>query len=221
MPFAFLLGLLVALNPCQLAISISALTYLLKHNSQTSKGAARRTVLLYVGGRSLTYIVLAWAIILVLRPYLDFIMQSHLYLWVERALPFILTVLAVFFLVRGLRPHLHHGECHHSGEVIHGRTRKGAFLMGLLLALAFCPESMVMYFGMMLPASLSSSVPLLLPVLFALGAALPVLLVGILIMRLTSLAIHFSHRMELFQRVLNFVFAALFLALALWILFAE
>lgn len=221
MPIAFLLGLLVALNPCQLAISISALTFLTKHGAPASVVSARRTILLYVGGRSVSYVLLAWIIILALQPYMDYFMQSRLYQWVETALPFVLLAVAVFFLVRGLHPHLHHGECHHSGEVIHGRKRKGAFLMGLLLALAFCPESMVMYFGMMLPASFTSSAPLLVPVFFALGAAMPVLLVGWLMLRLASLAIHFSHRMELFQRILNFVFAGLFILLAFIILFAE
>ena len=42
-----------------------------------------------------------------------------------------------------------------------------ALLLGLLFALAFCPYSGVLYFGMLIPLTVSSSSGLYLPVIFA------------------------------------------------------
>ena len=61
---ALLLGLLVALNPCQLAINLSALTYL--SNRSENKQSLVRKGWLYVAGRSITYtvlgVILTWLI---------------------------------------------------------------------------------------------------------------------------------------------------------------
>lgn len=221
MLFALLLGVLVALNPCQLAISISALTFLLRRGGGTHGGKAKRVVLLYAAGRTCTYVVLAWAMQLLFGEIATQIQASRLFTTVETALPFFLVAVAAFFLFRAIRPHHFHGECHHSGQIIKSGGTHGAFVLGLLLAFAFCPESAIMYFGMMLPASLSAAIPPLVPVCFAIGAALPVLLAGWLLMRLAQSAVHFAHRMEVFQRVLNVLFALLFLGLAAWLLVAE
>jgi len=220
MLFALLLGVLVALNPCQLAISISALTFLLRRSGGTHGGRARRVVLLYAAGRTLTYVALAWALQLLFGNISEQIQASRLFDAVETALPYFLVAVAVFFLFRAIRPHHFHGECHHSGQIIKSGGTHGAFVLGLLLAFAFCPESAVMYFGMMLPASFATAIPPLVPVCFAVGAAMPVLLAGGLMMRLAQSAVHFAHRMEVFQRVLNVLTAILFLGLAGWLLVA-
>jgi sulfite exporter TauE/SafE len=51
---AFALGLLVALNPCQLAISISALAYEYRNGKKLIDG------IIYAFGRTLTYTLLGW-----------------------------------------------------------------------------------------------------------------------------------------------------------------
>lgn len=53
----------------------------------------------------------------------------------------------------------------------------GAFLMGVVFALALCPSSAVLYFGILVPMSAKASViGYILPAVFALATALPVLL---------------------------------------------
>ena len=52
----------------------------------------------------------------------------------------------------------------------------GAFLLGILFALAFCPYSGALYFGMLIPMTLRSSEALAIPLVFALGTGLPVLM---------------------------------------------
>ena len=57
----------------------------------------------------------------------------------------------------------------------------GSFLLGCLFALAFCPYSGVLFFGVLVPLVLSSSEALLLPPLFAFGTGLPVIIFSFLI----------------------------------------
>jgi sulfite exporter TauE/SafE len=51
-----------------------------------------------------------------------------------------------------------------------------AILLGLLFALAFCPYSGVLYFGMLMPLTISSSSGLYLPVVFAIATGIPVII---------------------------------------------
>ena len=62
-----------------------------------------------------------------------------------------------------------------------GLARKGgwgALMIGILFALAFCPTSGVFYFGMLIPMSATATAGYLLPVVFAIATALPVLAVA-------------------------------------------
>jgi cytochrome c biogenesis protein CcdA len=57
----------------------------------------------------------------------------------------------------------------------------GALVLGILFALAFCPYSGALYFGMLIPMSISQASGLYLPVVFAIGTGLPVLLFAYLL----------------------------------------
>ena len=57
----------------------------------------------------------------------------------------------------------------------------GTLLLGVLFALAFCPYSGVLFFGMLVPLVISSTESLLLPPLFALGTGLPVIIFSFLL----------------------------------------
>jgi threonine/homoserine/homoserine lactone efflux protein len=51
-----------------------------------------------------------------------------------------------------------------------------AILLGIVFALAFCPYSGVLYFGMLVPMTVSSASGLYLPVIFALATGVPVII---------------------------------------------
>lgn len=51
----------------------------------------------------------------------------------------------------------------------------GSLLLGMLFALAFCPYSGVLFFGALIPLVINSSSGLVMPILFALGTGLPVI----------------------------------------------
>jgi len=57
----------------------------------------------------------------------------------------------------------------------------GGFLLGALFALAFCPYSAILFFGVLIPLALKSSGGVMLPAVFAIGTGLPVLVFGTLL----------------------------------------
>lgn len=60
------------------------------------------------------------------------------------------------------------------GERLGGRG--GAFLLGVAFSLGFCPTMVLLFFGMVMPITLQSSYGVILPSVFALGTAFPLLL---------------------------------------------
>lgn len=216
---AFLLGLVVALNPCQLAINISALTYLAKDESHQYHFLVRGV--LYSVGRMMTYTILGWVLMYVVSNGMKIDGLQTVLSKAEGIIPYILIVLALFFLYRAFHQHLHHDSCHNSKQIIQANGRFGAFVLGLLLAFAFCPESAVFYFGMMLPLSITSHIGWLIPLFFSIAAIIPVLVI-VYFIRLTmmSSARRFEHKMEVFQTIVNIVSALVFIMLAIWIFVA-
>lgn len=57
----------------------------------------------------------------------------------------------------------------------------GSGLLGFLFALAFCPVSAALFFGSLLPLAIQQESTWLLPAVFGVGSALPVLVFGILL----------------------------------------
>jgi len=52
----------------------------------------------------------------------------------------------------------------------------GAFFLGILFALAFCPYSAVLFFSALIPLGLASESGIILPAFYGLGTGLPVLI---------------------------------------------
>jgi threonine/homoserine/homoserine lactone efflux protein len=51
-----------------------------------------------------------------------------------------------------------------------------AILLGMIFALAFCPYSGVLYFGMLIPLTVASASGLYLPIVFAIATGIPVII---------------------------------------------
>lgn len=218
---ALILGLLVAINPCQLAINVSALTYIIKKDT-VSKDKWTHP-LLYILGRSLTYTIMAWTLICLIGGGKNIEAVQVLLSKGEDILPYFLILMGAFFLYRGIHVHRHeHGDdCHNCGQIIQRNGPLGALTLGLTLALAFCPESAVFYFGLMLPLATTSTAGLLVPPVFAVGAALPVLCIAFIMQKATDKAKSLSHSMEHLQRVLNILTGVIFVIIAVLLLNAE
>ena len=175
---AFLLGLLTALSPCSLATNIAAIGFIGKDIEN------RRRIfwngLLYTLGRILSYTLLGVVLILILilkEGSSMFGIQKTIGSWGELVLGPLLFVIGLFMLF-GDRLNLPQFGFQGNAEGLARKGGWGALIIGALFALAFCPTSGVFYFGMLIPMSATATAGYLLPVVFAIATAIPVLVVA-------------------------------------------
>ena len=57
----------------------------------------------------------------------------------------------------------------------------GSFLLGSIFALAFCPFSAVLFFGMLIPIAIKSGDGLIIPAVFAFATGLPVIIFSLIL----------------------------------------
>ena len=174
---AFLLGLLTAISPCPLATNIAAIGYIGKDIED------RRRVflngLLYTAGRIVVYTVLGLVLILIIRQGASmFGIQKFIGTWGELLLGPALIVIGLLML---FSHRLNLPQFGFNGSNVEGLKKHGgwgAFLLGVLFAMAFCPTSGMFYFGMLIPMSATATLGYLLPAVYAFATALPVLVVA-------------------------------------------
>jgi cytochrome c biogenesis protein CcdA len=172
----FLLGLFASLGPCPLTTNIAALGYITRELANP-----RRLLLtcgLYALGRTCAYGMLG---IGVLAAGLQISRVSNsLQALAEIALGPLL-VLVGLILLDVIHPTLNLG-----GTWMERWSKRlaewksvGAFLLGMLFALAFCPYSAALYFGVLIPLALKSESGITFPFLFGVGTSVLVLLIGV------------------------------------------
>ncbi|MBA7550756.1 hypothetical protein ES705_43279 [subsurface metagenome] len=177
---AFLLGVLTSISPCPLATNIAAIAYIsrdVKNPDHTPLNG-----LVYTLGRIFTYSVLGAGIILIGINVID------VSLTVQRIHG---EILGVILIISGLimigSIHLNLNFNIGSGRITERLSKKtadfgliGAFFIGALFALAFCPYSAVLFFGALIPLGLASESGIILPAFYGLGTGIPVIIFAVL-----------------------------------------
>jgi cytochrome c-type biogenesis protein len=171
------LGILTSISPCPLATNIAAISYIGKQVSRP--GYVLMTGLLYTLGRSIAYVGVGVVIVasLLAVPDLSFFLQRN----INKILGPILIVLGIL-LLGVLRLNI-------SGPGYGVRLQQrvdrlgmwGAGVLGLLFALSFCPISAGLFFGGLIPIAIERQSSVLLPTVFGIGTALPVVVFAIVI----------------------------------------
>lgn len=164
-------GVITSVSPCPLATNIAALTYISKH-SGSHRLAVLAHGLLYALGRALVYVAVGFLLVksLLSAPSFSFFMQKY----GGQALSPILVLAGMYMLDmfgRGF-------EGFSFFDLSRFKAKAGALsslLMGVLFALAFCPISAALYFGVIIPLAAANAAPFSLPLLYGLGTALPVI----------------------------------------------
>ena len=211
---AFLLGLLTALSPCPLATNIAAIGFIGKDMEDRKR--VFRNGLLYTLGRILSYTLLGVVLILVLRGGSSmFGIQKAIGTWGEWLLGPLLLVIGLFMLF-GDRLNLPQFGFNGNAEGLARKGGWGALLIGILFALAFCPTSGVFYFGMLIPLSANTPAGYLLPVVFAVATALPVLAVAWILAFSVQQMGRFYGRMRTVQRWMNLLVGVLFVVIGIY-----
>lgn len=169
---ALLLGLLTAISPCPMATNIAAIAYVSR--KATDRKYTLMTGVLYTLGRMVSYSVLGSLIILAGLEIPG--MATFLQDFGERVLgPVLIVVGAIMLNIDKFSFSPGGGKLSSLAEKAAGRGLIGGFLLGMLFALAFCPYSAILFFGVLVPLALRSSNGITLPAVFAVGTGLPVL----------------------------------------------
>jgi cytochrome c-type biogenesis protein len=175
---ALFLGLLTAISPCPMATNIAALAYVSRRAVERKYAVITGT--LYTVGRMFSYSVLG---ILIIVTGLEIPgAASFLQDFGEQALGPLLIIIGLIMLNIGrLSFNLGSGKLASMGGKVADWGMIGGFLLGALFALAFCPYSAILFFGVLIPLALKSTGGVALPAVFAIGTGLPVLVFGTLI----------------------------------------
>jgi cytochrome c biogenesis protein CcdA len=174
---AFWLGVLTSVSPCPMATNLAAISYLARNSHSRARQLAAG--LLYALGRAAAYTlvgaVIAWG--LLSAPVISNFLQKHLGQLIGPLL--VLVGMILLGLLPGL-PSFGASDGAFSKRVADMGVA-GSGLLGFLFALAFCPVSAALFFGSLLPLAIQQESTWLLPAVFGVGSALPVLIFGILL----------------------------------------
>lgn len=209
---ALSLGLLTAIAPCPLATNITATAYIAK--TITSKKKVLFSGLLYTLGRVFSYTLLATIIFFGASKFqMAKIFQGNGEKYIGFILIFVGLIMLDFIKFNFIK----------SGNITNKLSEKfkdkgllGSFLLGALFALAFCPYSGALYFGMLMPMTMNADSGLALPVVFSIGTGLPVILFSFVIaFSVQKLGLYFNTITKI-EKVMRIVAGVVFILTGLY-----
>jgi len=206
------LGILTSISPCPLASNIAAISFLSKKIIHPR--AVLAAGLAYTAGRMLSYAALGFIVIssILSVPVLANFLQKYM----NKAFGPILIVTGLFLLeiIRFNTTGITVPEKMQKKLAASGTA--GAFVLGVIFALVFCPVSAAIFFGSLIPLALKSAGGAGLPLVYGIGTGLPVLAFAVLIaLGVTSLSKLFN-RLTKIEYVMRLVTGAVFIAVGLY-----
>lgn len=203
---AFVLGLMTAISPCPLATNITAIAYIGKDIE--NRRQVFRNGLIYTLGRAISYTAIG---LIFFFGASQFKISSIFQEWGEKLLGPLLILIGLFMIgVLNFR----------SGGINniiqkYTENRKVNFwtvlLIGILFALAFCPYSGVLFFGLLIPMTITSAKGLFLPVIFAFATGLPVIIFAYLLAFTVSGVGKLYNRVKFFEKWFRYIVAFVFI----------
>ena len=170
-------GILTSISPCPLATNIAAISFI------SRKVGKMKTVLLsglfYAAGRTFAYLALGALIMagltasaqiaLFLQKYLNQALGPALILVGMLLLGLLQSTASVSFVGSGMQEKASKGGIGYSA------------LLGMLFALSFCPVSAGLFFGVLIPLSAANDSVIIIPLVYGIGTAAPVIFFALLI----------------------------------------
>tara|TARA_R110002050_G_scaffold4573_1_gene22083 strand:+ start:62626 stop:63336 length:711 start_codon:yes stop_codon:yes gene_type:complete len=214
LPFisALVLGLMTAISPCPLATNITATAYISKNIS--SKKKVLLSGLLYALGRAFSYTVIGLILYLGASKFYiaRFFNQNG-----EKYLGPLLIILGLIMLnIIKLNFLGQFSLSDKLSEKFKNKGLLGAFLIGVVFALAFCPYSATLFFGMLIPITISNAEGLYLPIIFAFGTGLPVLLFTYLLAFAANSIGFFYKKLTKIEKVMRYIAGLVFVITGLY-----
>jgi cytochrome c biogenesis protein CcdA len=208
---ALLLGLMTAISPCPLATNITAIGFISKNLEDRNR--VFYNGLFYTLGRAITYTALALIIFLGVDQ-LKF--SGFFQRYGEKFIGPLLIIVGLFML------DIFRINFPGFSRLTSGLQKKkkwgylDAILLGLVFALAFCPYSGVLYFGMLVPLTVTSASGLYLPVVFAIATGIPVIIFAWIIAYTISGIGGVYNKLKSFELWFRRIIAVLFIAVGIF-----
>lgn len=209
---ALWLGILTSISPCPLASNVAAISFLSK--KITHPAFVFISGLAYILGRMVSYAILGWIIInsLLSVPQVAQFLQKYM----GRVLGPLLIITGLILLetITIRLPGLSLSQRHHNKLAESGVP--GAFLLGFIFALAFCPISAALFFGSLIPLAVNSKSGIALPFIYGIGTGLPVFVFAVAIaLGVTSLS-HWFHRITRLEYYTRKITGVVFILVGLY-----
>jgi len=184
MGMALWFGILTSISPCPLATNIAAVSYIGRRPDQT--GYVLSAGVLYALGRMITYVVLG--VFLVSSAQSIPVVANFLQRYMNIILGPLLFFLGVVLL--DLLPVTFGGIsilANRLQGLVENRGIWGAGILGIVFALSFCPVSAALFFGSLFSLAVNHESKIIIPALYGMGTAIPVLVFALLIAVSTNL----------------------------------
>jgi cytochrome c-type biogenesis protein len=210
---AFFIGLLMTFSPCPLATNITAIAFISRKIDDS-----RHTLLvgaLYSLGRMAAYIGLTTLIVysgLNIQA-ISFFLQSY----GEKIIgPFLVAMGILMLEIVDIPLPGGHGWLQRLEKSLAERGYIGGFLLGVVFALALCPFSAVLFFGMLIPIALKTGDAFFVPAVFALATALPVIVISVLLVHGISRVSGMMATVQKMEKWVKRVVAAVFIGIGVY-----
>jgi cytochrome c biogenesis protein CcdA len=172
MVMAVWLGILTSISPCPLATNIAAISFIGKQVGKSS--ATLLSGLFYTLGRMLVYLALGAILVSSSQavPQISFFLQEKMKIVMG---PFLIVIGILLFDVTKIS---------FTGALLSRKSQErmvtsgiwGAFGLGAVFALSFCPVSAALFFGSTFGLAMQHQSRILIPGLYGIGTAAPVVL---------------------------------------------
>lgn len=208
---AMMLGLMTAISPCPLATNITAIGFISRDIENRNRVFFNG--IFYTLGRAITYTSIA-LILFLGADQLQF--SGFFQRYGEKFIGPLLLIIGLFMLDL-FRINFPAFDRLKSG--MQKKTKWGyydAVLLGMTFALAFCPYSGVLYFGMLVPLTLTTPSGLYLPFVFALATGIPVIFFAWIIAYTISGIGGVYNKLKTFELWFRRIIAVLFIAMGIY-----
>lgn len=214
---AFWIGVMTSIGPCPLATNIAAITYISKQIK--NKKLILLTGILYTTGRSFAYITLSFLIIksILAIPGLSNSLQNHMY----KILGPLLVVIGMFLLELIYFPLPLFLDGIYLQKLFRKMSIWGAFPLGIIFALSFCPVSAALFFGSLIPLSIKFSSSFFLPAIYGIGTGAPVLFFAILITYSANYIGKSFKKIEIFEYWFRMISGVIFILIGIYLTLAN
>ena len=209
---ALWLGILTSISPCPLATNIAAISFLSKKINHPKLVFWSSTA--YILGRMLTYAILGIIIIasLVSVPAVANFLQKYM----NKALGPILIIVGLFLLDIIRLNIASFSLSHQKQNALVESGVKGAFLLGALFALSFCPIAAALFFGSLIPLALKSNFGIVLPLIYGIGTGIPVVIFAVGITLGIQSFSHWFHKLAKFEGYTRKITGIIFILVGLY-----